>query len=93
MLRIIASVDPTAGMTAKLEGQVKGPWVDEVRRYCQRNLDTGPLTLDVREISFIDREGVILLKDLISRGVRLVNSTAFVAELLKTESDPSGHQP
>ena len=93
MLKIITSIDPAAGMTAKLEGQVKGPWVDEVRRYCELNSDKGLLTLDLREISFIDRDGMILLKDLISRGVRLINSTAFIAELLKTESDLPGHQP
>ena len=86
MLRIVESELPSDGVVARLEGQMRGPWVDEVRTYCERLLEDGRvLTLDVEDVSFLDRDGVSLLRQLTARGVRLVNRSPFLAELLRSD--------
>lgn len=85
MLKISESVGQDGGTIVKLEGQVTGAWVTEVREYCRRLLDTGLLlTLDVGEVSFLDSKGVALFKELRMRRVTLVNCDPFLTELLKT---------
>ena len=84
MLRI--TEETLNGKTARmrLEGQVIGPYVMEVRRSCEKLLNTGrPLALDMGDVSFLDRNGVALFKELISRDVSLVNCSAFLTEQLK----------
>lgn len=89
MLRIMVSESSVDGVIAKLEGQLRGPWVDEVRTYCEQILENGhPLTLDVKDVTFLDRDAVTLLLKLTKRGIRLVNRTPFLTELLR--SDASG---
>ena len=86
MLKIMESESRIDGITARLEGQMRGEWVDEVRVYCERLLRYGhPVTLDVKDVSFLDRDAVSLLRQLATKGVRLVNRTAFLAELLRSE--------
>jgi hypothetical protein len=87
MLRIVRLQPTDDGATLRLEGRVIGPWVDELRRSCDRVLATGAtLTLDVSEVAFLERDGVRLLKDLIDGGVAVVNCPAFVTEQLKALS-------
>lgn len=75
----------------RLEGELVGPWVDELRTLCERHLDaSAALTLDLAEVRFIDRRGVALLRRLQARGVRLTRYTGFAAEQLKAH-DGSGH--
>lgn len=83
MLRIVVESGEGVG-TVRAEGQMIGPWVDEVRRSCEevRRAGMEPI-VDLAQVSFVDREGVALLRDLGRRGVALVNCSGFVAELLK----------
>ncbi len=67
-----------------LEGRVAGAWVDEVRRSCRNALGrAAAVTLDLRAVSFVDADGVVLLRELASRRVALANATPFVAAQLK----------
>lgn len=69
----------------RVEGQMTGRWVAEVREYCQSLLDQGlSVTLDLEEVSFLDRSGVSLLRELTTRRVRFVNCSPFLVEILKT---------
>ncbi len=69
----------------QLAGRVAGPWVDELRRSCDRILAAGArLSVDLREVTFVDRSGLELLRGLRGRQVALVNYTSFVAEQLKS---------
>jgi anti-anti-sigma regulatory factor len=87
MLRIVALGRPGDGATLSLEGRVIGPWVDELRQSCQRVLATGAtLTVDLAEVTFVERNGVRLLKDLLDSGVAVANCPAFVTEQLKALS-------
>jgi anti-anti-sigma regulatory factor len=84
MLRIVAFAKPEDGATLSLEGRVIGPWVNELRQSCEQILATGtPLTLDLAEVAFVERDGVRLLKSLVDGGVAVVNCPAFVCEQLK----------
>jgi ABC-type transporter Mla MlaB component len=75
---------PAGDATLKLEGQVRGRWVDELRRACVEALAaTGRLTLDLADVSFIDASGVALFQELAARGVALSKCSLFAAELLK----------
>ncbi|MCG3127258.1 MAG: hypothetical protein CHACPFDD_02116 [Phycisphaerae bacterium] len=85
MLRITSSTkDGTAWL--KLEGKLVGPWVDECRMACAR--ETGRdrrLALDLSEITFVDADGVRLLRELVEQGVDIPVRSNFVAELLRLE--------
>ena len=84
MLRIATADRPGPGATLRLEGRVIGPWVDELERACQRALVTGaPLSLDLHEVAFVDREGLELLRHLVDGGVAVVNCPPFVREQLR----------
>lgn len=83
MLKIVL-LDPAAdGATLHLEGQLIGPWVDELARTCDRLLPTRSVTLDLARVSFVERRGVQLLRALGARGVPLLHCSPFVAEQLK----------
>ena len=84
----IAQLEETPGrQTLRLEGQVIGPWVEELRRSCERILEAGgAVTLDLADVSFVDREGVALVHTLAGRQVTLLNSSPFVAEQLKGQA-------
>ncbi|PWT79607.1 MAG: hypothetical protein C5B57_13700 [Blastocatellia bacterium] len=68
-----------------LAGQLRGEWVDEVRRLSRSLIDAGnAVELDLSEVSFVDVQGLRLLRELVSARVPLVNSALFVAAQLET---------
>ena len=86
ILKISTLESSGAGETLRLEGHVGGPWVGELRRSCDRVLSEGKqLTLDLAGVSFIDRDGVRLLRSLKRMGVQLRNCSPFVALRLEEE--------
>ena len=86
MLKIVF-LETADATTLRLEGRVIGPWVDELRWSCERVLATGTtLALDASDVSFVDRDGVRLLRSLTSRGVALRYCSPFLAEQLKAVS-------
>ena len=96
MLRINVGtkVDDTAVARLRLEGQVSGPWVEELRRVCAETLgnisdEAHPLMLDLTDVFFIDADGVALFRDLAARHVTVTNGSLFVTEQLKEVCDVS----
>jgi len=90
----ISSTTTTANHPAllRLEGQVRGPWVEELRRACEHVLGENGhcgnrLVLDLAGVSFIDADGVALIRELTSRLVRVTSCSPFVAEQLKEVAD------
>lgn len=79
MLKIEIVTDAGAGATIRLAGRVGGPWVEELARACGDVLETeAPLTLDLSQVSFVDQDGVRLLRALRRRGVTTVRGSGFV---------------
>jgi ABC-type transporter Mla MlaB component len=91
MLKITRVVLPEQEITLRLDGRVAGPWVELLRDSAESALVEGlNLTIDLKNISFIDCEGIALLKNLIARGVDGVNAPLFVIELIKKCNDGQG---
>ena len=79
----------------RLEGQVRGPWVEELRRACDQVLGNNGhrgnrLVLDLAEVSFIDADGVALFRELAARRVTLTTGSPFVTEQLKETVNVNG---
>jgi hypothetical protein len=69
--------------TLKLEGELRGPWVEEVRKACGPcTVPPGGAGLDLSAVTFVDAAGEALLRDLIGRGIDIVACSSYVAELL-----------
>jgi hypothetical protein len=79
-------------VSLRLEGQVTGRWVEELRGACDQLLDkTGlrgnRLVLDLAEVSFIDADGIALFRELSALRVIVTNCSPFVTEQLKGVAD------
>src|ERR1043166_6489873 len=84
MLRIVPVTSPHEAVSLRLEGQVRGPWVEELRQSCIQILATGRgLTLDMTDVSFIDLDGVALFRSLSDHNLTLLHCSLFVGEQLK----------
>jgi hypothetical protein len=88
MLRIDRIETLPGATTLRLEGELMGPWVDELSRSCEPALSRAgaTLTLDLGGVSFVALDGVQLLGRLRDRGVAVLNSSPFVTEQLKVAS-------
>ena len=84
MLRITATTPMNQVCTLRLEGQLIGPWLKELERSCAEARTNGTrLVLDLVGVSFIDNEGLALLRSLTDGTVTLINPSHFVAQQLK----------
>jgi anti-anti-sigma factor len=85
VVRIFQATDADGSVVLRLEGKVRGQWVDELRRLSSQILQNpaNRLVLDLAEVSFVDTDGLELLRDLSSRSVRLSNCSLFVRQQLK----------
>ena len=76
-------------MTLRLEGQIIGDWIAELNGVCERILTAGrKVTLDLGDVSLIDRSGLALLASLSQRGVALVRCSPFQEAQLRSASSP-----
>ena len=88
MLKITSVVLPEKEITLQLDGRVSGQWVELLRETAESVLNRGVrLNVDLKNISFIDCDGIALIRVLIERGVRHINPPLFVAEQIKKCKD------
>lgn len=81
MLKIEVAEGQREQVTVHLEGRLVGAWVDEVRRTCEPFLGHGSdLTVDFSLVSFVDRDGVALCRQLRQGHASLQNCSPFVKE-------------
>jgi len=81
VLRI--SITETAGelIALQLHGQISGKWVELLETTCEAQLKkSARLAVDLRNVSFADREGVALLRSLADRRVEILNALPFITE-------------
>jgi ABC-type transporter Mla MlaB component len=84
MLRISVIETTEIAATLHLEGQVAGLWTAELSDTCERLLTKhSRLTLDLGDVSLIDRPGLALLTELSRRSVALVCCSPFQEEQLR----------
>ena len=90
MLKITRSVLSKQEITLQLDGRVSGQWAELLRTSAESVLNEGlTLNVDLRNISFIDCEGIAVIKNLIQRGARDVNPPLFVAEQIRKCREPA----
>ena len=86
MLRISVERFSNHHETVRLEGRLVGPWLRQLQLSCEQVLDESKqLTLDLTAVSFVDRDGVTLLRELKVSGVAITNCSPFIAHQLKHE--------
>jgi ABC-type transporter Mla MlaB component len=78
MLRITMIEGSRSAVTLRVEGRITGCWVEELRRVCDAHTlpDEVQLSLELADVSFADAAGIVLLKELRSRGVGLVSTNS-----------------
>ena len=84
MLKI--SVVEAAGEQVRfcLDGQITGPWVGLLQGTCGAALKTGiRVIFEMRNVSFVDRDGIALLRSLPQRQVEFVNVLPFIADQIR----------
>ena len=62
MLKIVASESEPGRTILRLEGQVIGPWVEELKIASETALIHSAVVLDLGDVSFVERRGVELLQ-------------------------------
>jgi len=83
MLRVSIIQRSDHAVTFRVEGEVKGPWVAELRRACEDVLSKDiRLILDLAGVSFINLEGSDLFRSLRKRQVDFMNPSSFITEQL-----------
>ena len=83
MLRIFGPFKDETTATLKAEGRIVGGWVDLLERAALGALADGfHAIIDVRDVSFADAAGIVMLRRLARTGVRLVDPSPYVAALL-----------
>jgi anti-anti-sigma regulatory factor len=78
----------------KLEGSVKGPWVEELRKAYSASAkmaDGQSVSIDLGAVSFIDARGRDLLLRMRREGVALKGASSFLRQILEDRSTNSEH--
>lgn len=89
MLKITRAVLSQQEITLRLDGRVAGQWAELLRDSAESVLDEGlTLNVDLANISFIDCEGIAVIRKLIERGAHHLNPPLFVAEQIKKCREP-----
>ena len=86
MLRITEKAQSSSCTNLKVEGRIVSSWVGLLENKCRKLLQNqSTVVLDFSEVTFIDAQGLAMLKRLASPQLLLVNSPPFIEELYETE--------
>ena len=89
VLRISSAAETGSRVTLKAEGTLVGDWVPLLETECVCHLDARRLVeLDLAGVSFVDRDGVAMVRSLIARGVQMVGASTLVNALLGRTGAP-----
>jgi anti-anti-sigma regulatory factor len=85
MLRVTVVELSRSAVTLRVEGRITGASVEELRTACNvhTSADDIQLSLELADVSFADAAGIVLLKELGSRGVSLMHANPFMAQQLQ----------
>jgi len=88
MLRISVIKSSGETVTLHLDGQVTGRWAKLLKRMCEVRLKKfAHLTIDLKNVSFADRDGIALLRNLTERKVKILNVLPFIAEQISKATE------
>ena len=81
VLKISNTEEAGQKISLQLDGQVSGKWVELLQRTCEVQLGKGVrVTIDLKNVSYADRDGIALLIGLAKRRVEILNAPPFIAE-------------
>ena len=80
MLRISVNNAPGEVITLILDGQLTGRWVKLLKSTYTLQAKSGQVAIDLKNVSFADRQGIALLRSLIDSRVEMRNVMPFMAE-------------
>jgi ABC-type transporter Mla MlaB component len=84
VLKISIITDSDQAIEFQLEGNLVGPWVEELRKLSDEALSLQKnVSLDLERVWFVDSRGVTLLRDLARRQVSQLNCSQFLSQQLK----------
>ena len=71
-------------VTIRIDGQISGEWIKLLQKTCKSHLEKGlQLNVDLRNVSFVDREGIAMLRKLSEYKVEFLNASPFIAEQMR----------
>ena len=76
----------SSAVLLKLEGSVKGPWVEELQKAWLTSAimsDGEPVSVDLGAVSFVDTKGRDLLLRMQKEGVVLKGASGFLKQMLE----------
>ncbi len=89
MLRITPIDEHTPTVTLKVEGRIVSNWIATLERECGGLLERGKaIDLDFSGVRFVDAQGVAMLKNLLTRNVRITGCSDLIQSLLYEEDVP-----
>jgi len=87
MLRLTRTTRLPHEVVVLLEGQIVAEWVELLEAECLTLLQTDQqVLLDLSRVSYLDRRGARLLRDLAARSVQLINCPPLVADLVREDA-------
>ena len=77
--------DSSQAIQFQLEGNLAGPWVEELRRLADDAISQKKKTvsLDLQGVRFVDTQGVALLREFSRRRISQVKCSQFVIQQIK----------
>jgi outer membrane protein len=91
----VLRITPTANeqdLVLRMEGKLAGPWVAEAARTwaeLQPQLGDRKVTVDLKDVYYIDNEGGDLLQTLYLQGCRMIGSGPFIGPLIQAITSTS----
>jgi len=83
VLRITRTSENGSPVTLKLEGKIHAEWVSLLQQECQTLVrEKKDVLLDFAEVTYMDIQGIKLIRSLPARSIRIINAPAFIEELL-----------
>ncbi len=84
MIKVTRVLSNESAVTLRVEGSVRGPDLEELRRECRdATADGTPLVVDLSGVSFMDAAGAEWMRQMRAQGARLTGCRGLVDQLLR----------
>lgn len=87
VLKISITESASEIATLQLDGQISGRWLELLQATCEgQRKKSARVILDLRNVSFADRDGIALLRSLLDRRFEILNALPFIAEQIRNST-------
>jgi anti-anti-sigma regulatory factor len=84
MLKISTIERMYGTLKIRIDGQISGEGVELLLKTCKAYLEEGlKLSVDLENVSFVDREGIATIRKLKKRKVEFTSASPFIAEQIR----------